>query len=29
MLNDGPYAEEDIVIDALTRMALAYLGVAD
>jgi len=29
MLNDGPYAEEEIVIDALTRMALAYLGVAD
>jgi AcrR family transcriptional regulator len=29
MLNDGPYADEEIVIDALTRMALAYLGVAD
>jgi len=29
MLNDGPYAEEETVIDALTRMALAYLGVAD
>jgi AcrR family transcriptional regulator len=29
MLNDGPYAEDEVVIDALSRMALAYLGVAD
>ena len=29
MLNDGPYAEEEFVIDSLTRMALSFLGVAD
>ncbi len=29
MLNDGPYADEEFVIDSLTRMALSYLGVAD
>lgn len=29
MLNDGPYAEDEVVIDALSQMALAYLGVVD
>jgi AcrR family transcriptional regulator len=29
MLNDGPYANEEFVVDALSRMALAYLGIPD
>jgi AcrR family transcriptional regulator len=29
LLNDGPYTDDDFVIDSLSRMALAYLGVAD
>ncbi|MEJ1968132.1 MAG: TetR/AcrR family transcriptional regulator [Rhizomicrobium sp.] len=29
LLNDGPYADEQVVIDALARMALAFLGLAD
>ena len=29
MLNDGPYVDEDFVIDSLTQMALAYLGIAE
>jgi AcrR family transcriptional regulator len=29
MLNDGPYVDEEYVIDSLSRMALSYLGIAD
>ena len=29
MLNDGPYDDEGFVIDSLTNMALAYLGIAE
>jgi len=29
MLNDGPYLDEGFVIDSLSRMALAYLGIPD
>ncbi|MBS0472822.1 MAG: TetR/AcrR family transcriptional regulator [Proteobacteria bacterium] len=29
LLNDGPYIDDDFVIDSLSRMALAYLGVDD
>jgi AcrR family transcriptional regulator len=29
MLNDGPYVDEEFVIDSLSRMVLAYLGIAD
>jgi AcrR family transcriptional regulator len=29
ILNDGPYTDEDFVIDSLSRMALAYIGVED
>ena len=29
MLNDGPYVDEDFVIDSLSRMALSYLGISD
>jgi AcrR family transcriptional regulator len=28
LLNDGPYADEAFVLDSLTQMALAFLGVA-
>ena len=29
MLNDGPYADEEFVIDSLTRVTLSYLGISD
>jgi AcrR family transcriptional regulator len=29
MLNDGPYVDEDFVIDSLSRMALSYLVIPD
>jgi hypothetical protein len=29
LLNDGPYIDEEFVIDSLSRMALAYLGLED
>ncbi|HXC55393.1 MAG TPA: helix-turn-helix domain-containing protein [Rhizomicrobium sp.] len=29
MLNDGPYLDEDFVVDSLSRMALSFLGVED
>ncbi len=29
LLNDGPYIDEDFVIEQLSRMALAYLGLED
>ena len=29
MLNDGPYEDEEFVIDSLARMVLSYLGIED
>ena len=29
LLNDGPYIDEEFVIESLSRMALAFLGVED
>ncbi len=29
LLNDGPYSDEEFVIESLSRMALAYLGLED
>lgn len=29
MLNDGPYEDEEFVIESLCRMVLSYLGVPD
>ncbi len=29
MLNDGPYVDEEFVIDSLSCMALSYLGIPD
>ncbi|MBV9044562.1 MAG: TetR/AcrR family transcriptional regulator [Alphaproteobacteria bacterium] len=29
LLNDGPYTDEEFVIEQLSRMAIAYLGVED
>ena len=29
LLNDGPYLDEEIVIDSLSRMALGFLGLED
>ncbi len=29
LLNDGPYVDEEFVVDSLSRMALAFLGLED
>jgi hypothetical protein len=29
LLNDGPYADENFVVDSLSRMALSFLGIPD
>lgn len=29
LLNDGPYADENFVVDSLSRMALSFLGIHD
>ena len=29
LLNDGPYVDEEFVIDSLSRMALSFLGIPD
>jgi AcrR family transcriptional regulator len=29
LLNDGPYLDEEVVIDSLSRMTIAFLGIED